>query len=1137
MKTILQIRTRLKAIKLDRNAILITALYLLIGGLWILLSDRFAEAISKDIKTLTTISTYKGWGYVLVTGLILYWLIHLNNSRLQKENEELQIAKKNYKDIFDNASVGIYRSTPDGRLLTVNSALASMFGYTSPDEMLASISDIGSQVYKDSARREGYQKTITEQGFINEFVNEERRKDGSWIWTSTTVRAVKDEAGNILYYEGFSADVTKRKQIEEALRNSEENYKLMFEQAPLAINITHGSAITYANPAYLMMFGFSSLDELQSVGPLELFTPEWRPRILENIKRRAKGLPTPNNYEAECLRKDGTKFPILMYLTNAMFSAQQVTLGFILDITERKRAEQALINSEYKYHSLVEEIPVVTYSASLDHKSIYVSPLIEKFIGFSPDEWLADSELWVKSLHPEDRQRVLEENANALTDGSKYTVEYRMIARDGRTIWIHDEGRILSTSADSQQQIQGIWQDITERKHAEETLHDNESRYRSIFEGVQDAIFVEAMNGRILDVNQRACEIFDYSREVFLTKSVRDLVPSASDIFSIHENDSEGSYTRPVEVMNVRASGEKFPAELSPRSLILGNQRVLLVILRDISERKKAEENLRRRLTELELVYDNGLELGRILEPEEIAQKIIEQMENRLNWHHSTVRLYNPESQTLKIIGFNVPGLENEIDREGLEGHFNNLIQKSGDGLSGLAIQRGQTLRIGDLKRDPQYVETFPGLNSGLYVPIHTENRIIGVISVENELPDAFSESDERLVGTLANQAAIALENSRLHNETQQQLNRLRALHSVDLAITNSLDLNVTLDVLLTQVIQQLQVDAAVIYLKEANINDLKYVTSKGFYTHLLENVRPDQLMNESHAGRAILERRAIEAQAPLEGRLKEIWMAEGFHSTYAIPLLSKGDPKGVMEVFSRSADQTIAIDQMSFLETLAGQAAIAIENLHLFNGLQRSNMELAIAYDATIEGWSRAMDLRDKETEGHTKRVVDMTLKLAADFDFSGEMLMHIRHGALLHDIGKLGVPDNILLKPDKLTDEEWLLMKKHPTFAFEMLAPIQYLNRAINIPYCHHEKWDGTGYPRGLSDEQIPLEARIFAVVDVWDAITSDRPYRKAWTNEKAMEHIRSLAGTHFDPRIAERFLELKKEENRQQPKRAKG
>ena len=190
--------------------------------------------------------------------------------------------------------------------------------------------------------------------------------------------------------------------------------------------------------------------------------------------------------------------------------------------------------------------------------------------------------------------------------------------------------------------------------------------------------------------------------------------------------------------------------------------------------------------------------------------------------------------------------------------------------------------------------------------------------------------------------------------------------------------------------------------------------------------------------------------------------------------------------------------------------------------------MELAIAYDATIEGWSRAMDMRDEETEGHTKRVVDMTMTLAADFDFSGDMLMHIRRGALLHDIGKLGVPDTILLKPDKLTDEEWAIMKKHPTFAFEMLSPIQYLSRAVNIPYCHHEKWDGTGYPRGLSGEQIPLEARIFAVVDVYDALTSDRPYRKAWSKEKALEYIRSQAGIHLDPVVVERFLDLQAKGN---------
>jgi PAS domain S-box-containing protein len=260
----MQMRARLKAVRLDRNAFQISVIYLLIGGLWILFSDRFAEAISKNVQTLTTVSTYKGWGYVLITGLILYWLIHSNNSRLQKENEELQAAEKNYKDIFDHATVGIYRSTPDGRLLTVNSALAAMFGYTSPDEMLASINDIGSQVYKISARRAEYQNTITEQGFIKEFVNEERRKDGSWIWTSTNAHSIQDDAGNILYYEGFTIDVTERNQAEEKLLASEIQYRRLFEAAKDGILILNADTgeIVDVNPFLEEMLGYSQAEFL-----------------------------------------------------------------------------------------------------------------------------------------------------------------------------------------------------------------------------------------------------------------------------------------------------------------------------------------------------------------------------------------------------------------------------------------------------------------------------------------------------------------------------------------------------------------------------------------------------------------------------------------------------------------------------------------------------------------------------------------------------------------------------------------------------------------------------------------------------------------------------------------------------------
>jgi HD-GYP domain-containing protein (c-di-GMP phosphodiesterase class II) len=282
--------------------------------------------------------------------------------------------------------------------------------------------------------------------------------------------------------------------------------------------------------------------------------------------------------------------------------------------------------------------------------------------------------------------------------------------------------------------------------------------------------------------------------------------------------------------------------------------------------------------------------------------------------------------------------------------------------------------------------------------------------------------------------------------------------------------------------------------------------------------------LGNSVAGEAVLKREMIHIREPEERGsqplLSKLWLEEGFKSAQAIALISKGEVKGVMTVFHRK-DFTPNPAWSSFLETLAGQAAIAIDVTQMFDNLQRANMELEVAYEATIEGWSHAMDLRDKETEGHSQRVTEMTIHMAQAMKLSDEDINHMRYGALLHDIGKLGVPDHILLKVEKLTDEEWLVMRKHPEFAYDMLQSVAYLRNSLDIPYCHHEKWDGTGYPRGLKGEQIPLAARIFAVVDVWDALMSDRPYRKAWSEEKAREHIQAGAGTHFDPQVVKKFF----------------
>jgi putative nucleotidyltransferase with HDIG domain len=190
---------------------------------------------------------------------------------------------------------------------------------------------------------------------------------------------------------------------------------------------------------------------------------------------------------------------------------------------------------------------------------------------------------------------------------------------------------------------------------------------------------------------------------------------------------------------------------------------------------------------------------------------------------------------------------------------------------------------------------------------------------------------------------------------------------------------------------------------------------------------------------------------------------------------------------------------------------------------LQASNADLAQAYDATLESWSRMLDLRDRETGDHTQRVVDLSVRLGQAMGLEPEALLYLRRGALLHDIGKMGTPDSILLKPGPLTDAEMLVMRRHPEVAYTMLADIDFLRPALDVPYAHHEKWDGSGYPRALQGEQIPLSARIFAVVDVWDALSSDRPYRSAWPPEKVYYHLREAAGSHFDPAVVEAFLKL--------------
>jgi PAS domain S-box-containing protein/putative nucleotidyltransferase with HDIG domain len=371
----------------------------------------------------------------------------------------------------------------------------------------------------------------------------------------------------------------------------------------------------------------------------------------------------------------------------------------------------------------------------------------------------------------------------------------------------------------------------------------------------------------------------------------------------------------------------------------------------------------------------------------------------------------------------------------------------------------------------------------------------------------------------------------------EQSLGRMTILRSIDTAITTHNELPVVAAAILSYMTDLEEIDGAILYTP----------TPSG--ARMLPTLAAEPQMHLQMVGQSGLILGALAAQAQsweqqtaagvfrraqaeyiedlcADGQPGAALFSEqtGFRACAALPLMSRDEIKGVLHLFR--AQPLLAAqngDWQHFLESLALQMAIAIDNVDMFENLKRSNRELTKAYEETIKGWAQALELRDKETRGHGERVTHQSEKLARALGMSEEDLLHFRRGVLLHDIGKMGVPDKILNKPDDLTSDEWVIMRQHPGYGYEMLSHIEYLRPALDVVYYHHEKWDGSGYPSGLRGEDIPLTARIFAVVDVYDALTTRRPYRPAWPKSDALTFIRQQAGKHFDPAVAEAFLDL--------------
>ncbi len=743
-------------------------------------------------------------------------------------------------------------------------------------------------------------------------------------------------------------------------------------------------------------------------------------------------------------------------------------IGFALQVQDearlRKTAEDELRDSEARYRALVEQIPAVTYTAALDEASttLYISPQVEKILGFSPAEFRADPDMWRKRLHPDDRERVLQEVARRRAAFEPFQCEYRMIARDGRTVWFRDAAQVMLDRTGRPVFLLGVMSDITDMRKAEEDIRHK----AELLDAAGDSIFVLDADTNFLYANQAGFQLRGYTREEMRAMKLKDIVaphyfPSVSEAIERLKKSGQARY----ESVHVRKDGTFMSVEVNGRAIEMGGQKQILLVERDVTAHKQGEE-------ERDCLFN--------LSPNLLC----------VAGFDGYLKQLNPAWQ--KTLGWTKEEL---LARPYMD--FIHLEDHEATRAAAASLAEGKTLN----GFENRYI-----CRDGSYRWISW---------------DASPLVEQKLLYGVGRDVT---DRRRAEGQVRQQVQRLSALRAIDAAINASLDLRVTLAVFLDQVTTSLGVDAADVLLLRPHSRLLEYAAGRGFRGSGVTQTR--LRLGEGHAGCAAMERRVVHVvsldDSPDCSSRMNLLGGEGFGSYHAVPLISKGQVKGVLEIYLRSRVPTDPHWE-AFAESLAAQAAIGLDNAALFDEAQRANLDLHLAYDTTLEGWSRALDMRDKETEGHSQRVAEMAVSLARQLGVKDEEAVHIRRGALLHDVGKMAISDAILLKPETLTKGERAVIRMHPVYAYELLSPILFLRPALDIPYCHHENWDGSGYPRRLKGEQIPFAARIFAPIDAYDALLSSRPYRPAWTADKARQYIRERAGKQFDRAVAGPFLNM--------------
>jgi PAS domain S-box-containing protein len=827
------------------------------------------------------------------------------------------------------------------------------------------------------------------------------------------------------------------RQAQESLEEAQTRYRMLFDQSPFGVLLIDPDTtrpIEFNDRAYTQL-GYTA-EEFARL-PLAAYEIDNSRTNLAQKNGDNEGGWT--EFSAIHRTKSGEMRHVEVTVRKMLLGGAQVLHCVHNDVTDRKQIEASFHESERLFQTLMELLPVGVFRTDVDGFCLYAN---RKWLGMTGLTFAqAEGKGWMKALHPEDRDIVVESIEQGLKITGVWNHEFRFLTPEGVIVWVQGMAGELLDDAGERAGFIGVAIDITEHKEAEKAIRESEEKFRQVFNNSVLAISLADLEGRFITCNPAVTRILGYTPEEYARLTIETIShpEDANQNIQLFKELLAGnidSYT--MEKRNRHKDGHHVWGQLTT-SLVRGaNNEPLFSIgmFEDITVRKEAVEALRASEERFRRVFnDSGVGISLI----DLDGRFIS-----CNPAVSKILGYSPEEYTR----LTVQTISHPEDISRNSALVKELIDEKIDHF---------TMEKRNRHKDGHYV--WGQLTSSM---VHDANgRPLFIIGM-------FEDITER---------KAALEALRESKEHYQSLfhNMMNGFAYCRMVYENGQPVDFIYE----------EVNEAF-----TSLSGLKNVTGKRVSEVIPGFLESDRELLEMYNRVAVT----------------------GKPETFEYYVHSLGDWYSV-STYSPGNGYFVAVFDVITARKQAEQS------------LRQFTSELQEAYDATLQGWSAALEMRERETAGHSHRVVRMTLDLARAAGIDGDRMMHIERGALLHDIGKMGIPDSILLKPGPLTDDEWVVMRQHPVYAYRLLSHIPYLRPALEIPYYHHEYWNGSGYPQGLSGEDIPLPARLFAIIDVWDALSSDRPYRPAWSPEAVWSYIENQSGKQFDPRVVKLFLEMMK------------